>query len=101
MLGTIHSASTLMEVFIVIVALDILEMAITVQVKLIHVIPMTLSVHALFMIDYHTDIDECQMNPCEDVNNTYCINTNGSYSCECYPGYVRNGTIQCTGTHNS
>ncbi|XP_059150292.1 uncharacterized protein LOC131937116 [Physella acuta] len=40
------------------------------------------------------DIDECQVhNICQE--NSYCINTNGSFSCVCHDGYfVRNASNQ-------
>ena len=42
-----------------------------------------------------SDIDECKGNhPCH-VSAT-CTNTNGSYLCECHPGFNGNGQI-CTG----
>ena len=39
------------------------------------------------------DIDECaaQVNPCDAVANSECMNTNGSYSCQCKDGFVKNG----------
>ena len=39
------------------------------------------------------DIDECaaQVNPCDAVANSECMNTNGSYSCQCKNGFVKNG----------
>jgi hypothetical protein len=34
-----------------------------------------------------TDFDECgNNNPC--VNGATCINVNGSFRCECLPGYI-------------
>lgn len=34
-----------------------------------------------------TDFDECgSNNPC--VNGAKCINVNGSFRCECLPGYI-------------
>ena len=53
-----------------------------------------------FMLNYnyfyenlYTDIDECS----EDIhfcnNNNYCVNTIGSYRCQCNDGYRGNGTF--------
>lgn len=47
-----------------------------------------------------TDIDECKHlgdpngNHCR--SNTRCVNTNGSYICECLPGYQRVDRFHCT-----
>lgn len=42
-----------------------------------------------------TDIDECQTsNPCD--KNADCLNTNGSYTCACKPGFTGNGS-SCVG----
>ena len=45
-----------------------------------------------------SDIDECKGNHSCHVNAT-CTNTNGSYVCECYPGFNGNGQ-SCTGEFN-
>lgn len=43
------------------------------------------------------DIDECQNGPlCQ--RNAECINTAGSYRCDCKPGYRLTSTGQCNGT---
>lgn len=52
-----------------------------------------------YMHDFYADIDECEMSPCDEISNTLCINTNGSYYCGCQPGYSRIGVF-CTGTDN-
>ena len=44
------------------------------------------------------DIDECKGNHSCHVNAT-CTNTNGSYLCECHPGFNGNGQ-SCTGEFN-
>ena len=48
-----------------------------------------------FFIGDFIDIDECKGNQSchEDAN---CTNTNGSYVCDCQPGYTGNGQ-NCTG----
>ncbi|RDD45038.1 Latent-transforming growth factor beta-binding protein 4 [Trichoplax sp. H2] len=33
------------------------------------------------------DIDECKQQLANCLNTSYCVNTEGSYLCECYPGY--------------
>lgn len=48
-----------------------------------------------------TDIDECAQqgdpygNHCH-LKNTRCVNTNGSYFCECKPGYRRIDKFSCS-----
>ena len=39
------------------------------------------------------DIDECPSDPC--INGT-CDNTDGSYTCQCAPGYEPDGNTQPT-----
>lgn len=34
-----------------------------------------------------TDVDECALNPCAAPERENCVNTPGSYKCECKPGY--------------
>ena len=45
-----------------------------------------------------SDIDECAalVDPCNAVANSACKNTNGSYSCLCKDGFVKNGPV-CEG----
>ena len=46
----------------------------------------------------HTDINECDTNPCGE--NAQCINLDGSYNCECNPGFTGDsftGNNNCTG----
>ena len=40
------------------------------------------------------DINECDTNVCSPSAN--CINTKGSFSCKCLPGFVGDG-FNCTG----
>ena len=42
------------------------------------------------------DIDECEVNNTCGENGD-CINTNGSYSCDCDPGYKDDGFNYCQG----
>ena len=47
-------------------------------------------------MQYNTDIDECDSDPCHA--NAVCTNDPGSYSCVCMTGYFGNGT-SCTGMY--
>ena len=43
------------------------------------------------------DIDECDgSSPCS--NDSFCVNVDGSYRCECNLGYIHNGTL-CEGRY--
>ena len=45
------------------------------------------------------DIDECKEN--SHLCDHNCYNTNGSYICDCQPGYTMNDTIySCIGINN-
>lgn len=37
------------------------------------------------------DDDECTMNIHECAINTVCKNTEGSFECECAPGFIKDG----------
>jgi hypothetical protein len=37
------------------------------------------------------DIDECSLNTNNCDNNAICINTNGSFTCDCKNGYIGDG----------
>lgn len=39
--------------------------------------------------DACVDIDECDQNPCKKQYEI-CVNSIGSYECECQPGFYRN-----------
>ncbi|KAL9963348.1 hypothetical protein ACROYT_G032545 [Oculina patagonica] len=41
------------------------------------------------------DIDECAapVDPCEAIAYSTCKNTNGSYTCQCNEGFVKNGSL--------
>ena len=58
-----------------------------------NVFPMTI----LYVYDF-TDVDECKGNHSCHVDAT-CMNTNGSYNCDCHPGYTGNGQ-NCKGEFN-
>lgn len=54
---------------------------------------LTIKLNFLFV---WTDIDECQNGPvCQQ--NAECVNTAGSYRCDCKPGYRFTSTGRCTG----
>ena len=40
---------------------------------------------------YVSDIDECDTGTSSCDGNAECINTNGSYTCSCKPGYNGDG----------
>ena len=40
---------------------------------------------------YYTDIDECSAGYYSCENNSYCVNTIGSYHCQCNHGYEGDG----------
>ena len=43
------------------------------------------------------DIDECAMGLDYDcVDNSYCTDNNGSYTCTCSSGFIGDGTINCS-----
>ena len=42
------------------------------------------------------DINECEDGTENCIENAYCTNTNGSYTCSCSLGYTGNGTF-CNG----
>jgi hypothetical protein len=44
-----------------------------------------------------SDIDECSEGNFTCHPNATCMNTQGSYNCQCKNGYVRNGKENCTG----
>lgn len=41
------------------------------------------------------DVDECMQDPCASSNEN-CLNTPGSYICQCKPGYRRDSNKNCT-----
>lgn len=47
---------------------------------------------------YKTDVNECTGGSYSCPANTHCVNTVGSYTCECNAGYFKNGG-SCQGKH--
>ena len=50
------------------------------------------------MVPLSSDIDECQepnASLCHEL--AVCVNTNGSYTCNCIEGYEGDGFANCTG----
>ena len=52
-------------------------------------------IFALKLIYIYLDINECLQSPCSKM--TTCLNTKGSYSCQCNDGLTGDGKIDCTG----
>lgn len=44
---------------------------------------------------WFSDVDECQQDPCH--SNAFCSNVQGSYACQCHPGFHGDG-FQCSPT---
>ena len=51
-----------------------------------------------YFVNNCADVNECveDTHSC-DLNSTVCRNTNGSYECDCLPGYSRRTIFQCEG----
>ena len=57
-----------------------------------------LNIHRFFLLSSSSlNIDECEINYNICGENGDCINTNGSYSCDCDPGYIYGGFNYCQG----
>ena len=55
-----------------------------------------LIIHCFLLSSSSLDIDECEINNiCSE--NGECINTSGSYFCDCHPGYKDDGFNYCQG----
>ena len=52
-------------------------------------------IFALKFIDIYLDINECLQSPCSKMAT--CLNTEGSYLCQCNDGLTGDGKINCTG----
>lgn len=44
------------------------------------------------------DIDECSEGTAQCSPNSHCVNTEGSYECQCARGFIRNSTYGCFAT---
>jgi hypothetical protein len=55
----------------------------------------TLSRKLNLLSHHNIDIDECVRDSIDCGVNAVCINTNGSYRCECVEGFYRNGSDCC------
>ena len=45
------------------------------------------------------DINECKCSPYPCIANTVCINSVGSYDCQCADGFTGNPSVECVGTY--
>ena len=54
----------------------------------------------LFIFFMSTDINECSSNTDDCSILATCMNTDGSYLCECIDGYTGNGFV-CAGNRNN
>ena len=52
--------------------------------------------HLWMILNLYLDIDECELEPC-DLRSSTCRNLNGSYACDCKPGYVKAANGACLG----
>ena len=48
-------------------------------------------------IYYYIDVDECALGTDDCGANSFCNNTEGSFTCTCDPGYTGIPTDGCTG----
>ena len=55
----------------------------------------TVSQHVLLLVP--TDVDECEQNQHNCHTNAACMNTVGSYTCQCNTGFQGDGR-NCTGS---
>ena len=53
------------------------------------------------MKNIYLDVDECVRSPDICHQNANCINTEGSYSCQCLKGYTGDGKLNCSGIAKS
>jgi hypothetical protein len=50
------------------------------------------------LISYVIDINECETGGCHP--NASCVDSPGSFTCDCNPGFTGDG-VNCAGIHNS
>ena len=46
-----------------------------------------------------SDLNECTMGTADCVNGATCVNTVGSFTCTCRPGFSGDGRTRCTGMY--
>ena len=53
----------------------------------------------MYLILLLPDVDECNDDHDCDLANSMCVNTEGSYTCTCRPGYVQveGNNMKCQG----
>ena len=54
-----------------------------------------LSAHVVIVINKFLDINECEANSNNCHSDAKCINNNGSFICQCKPGYDGDGVTKC------
>ena len=86
---------TLMDLLRVNAMLGILEMVLTVQVRISFIGLCKTFYYSCLLLNssIFLDIDECFSNPCH--NNASCTDTEGSFDCQCNTGYSGNG-LNCS-----
>jgi len=77
----------------------VLVLIIILQIVILDVLVSNLIIHIYFTL-FALDIDECANRSTIDCTQQ-CINTPGSYKCDCYDGYrnITANATQCEGTY--
>lgn len=65
--------------------------------RLVESVFCTVKVQLVYL--YNSDFNECQSFSHDCPENSTCVNNNGSYTCQCSPGYGHEGQ-NCTGLNN-
>lgn len=87
--------STLLEITLVDVLLDIMILVIHVKVFPFTLLSLLITKQLLYLF---LDINECSIDQLRCGDNATCVNTNGSFYCACLPGYSNETSVNCTGT---
>ena len=88
------NVTTLMEVLSVTAEMATYSMEHIVKVH----IKALVELHMLVPILYSLDVDECaeETHDCHVMSNATCVDTDGSFYCNCTEGFIGNGTF-CDG----